>query len=143
MVLIHKIKAKKIISGRFGRKKTVEVDVYAPSTETHISEMAGHAAGVSDGEAVYATHTHYHYGDYKDEYILLGKKKGYDEFAYDAFIGILGGIASWKYGADEIDKKIPRNTGKKWTKRWRGVLLLETYKRNKKDDTTEPPSAIF
>ena len=57
MVMMHKVKAKKIVQGRFGRKKTVEVDVYVPSTYTHISKMAGHAAGVSDGEAAYATHT--------------------------------------------------------------------------------------
>ena len=57
MVMMHKVKAKKIVQGRFGRKKTVEVEVYAPSTKTHISKMAGHAAGVSDGEAAYATHT--------------------------------------------------------------------------------------
>ncbi|WP_456395484.1 hypothetical protein [Thermococcus sp.] len=50
-------------------------------------------------------HTHLHYGDNKEKYIFIGNKKGYDEFAYDAFIGILGGIASWKYGVDRIDEK--------------------------------------
>ena len=105
MVMMHKIKAKKTISGRFGRKKIVEVDVYAPSTRTHISEMAGHAAGVSDGEAVYATHTHLHFGEGGKRYVFLGKKKGYDEFAYDALIGVLGGIASWKYGVERLDEK--------------------------------------
>ena len=74
MVMMHKIKAKKIVPGRFGRKKTVEVDVYAPSTDTHISKMAGHAAGVSDGEAVYATHTHLHRGEEKNTYLLVKKE---------------------------------------------------------------------
>ncbi|WP_258084088.1 hypothetical protein [Thermococcus thermotolerans] len=36
---------------------------------------------------------------------MIGKKKGYDEFAYDAIIGILAGIASWKYGAERLEKK--------------------------------------
>jgi len=57
MVMMHKIKRMKIVKGRFGRKKAIEVEVYAPSTRSHISEMAGHAAGVSEGEAAYATHT--------------------------------------------------------------------------------------
>ncbi|WP_457754454.1 hypothetical protein [Thermococcus sp.] len=41
----------------------------------------------------------------RKKYVLVGKKRGYDELAYDALIGILGGIASWKYGVDYIDEK--------------------------------------
>ena len=113
VVVLRKIKVRKKRKGLLGLLRTAKIKAYAPSTHTQVAEIAGYITGVC-GEKACAFHTHHHRGE--KLYVLMGREKGYDEVAYDAFIGVLGGILSRKYGIDGLDRiycRILSRTGQK------------------------------
>ena len=73
-----------------------------------------------------------HWGEDK-EYILTAEKKGYDEVAYDAFIGILGGIASWKYGVGKLYEKYRQILVEKGHKDGEAYTTLDPVKKVPRD----------